>query len=184
LNMHTAAKPKRIPFELLLNKEQIHKRVMELGKEISHDYADRAPVMVGVMKGCMVFLADLVRQMNIPLEVEFISTAWYRPGTAQAGKVVLSGTFNADLKGRHVLIVEGIIDSGRTVNAILDHIRTLEPASIELVTLLDKPASHRKSVSAKYIGFSIGNEFVIGYGLDNTQKYRNLPYIGKVIEEK
>ncbi len=158
-------------------------RVAELGKEISRDYADKAPIMLGVMKGCMVFLADLIRQLNIPLEVEYISTAWYRKGTAQSGKIVLSGTFNADLRGRHVLIVEGIIDSGRTINAILDHISSLEPASIELVTLLDKPGSHRKSVGAKYIGFSIGNEFVIGYGLDNAQKYRNLPYIGKVIEE-
>ena len=184
MNLHPAAKLKRIPFELLINKEQIQKRVSEMGKDISRDYADKTPVMLGVMKGCMVFLADLMRQMNIPLEVEFISTAWYRKGTAQSGKVVLSGTFNADIRGRHVLIVEGIIDSGRTINAILDHITSLEPASIELVTLLDKPGSHRKSVSAKYIGFSIGNEFVIGYGLDNAQKYRNLPYIGKVIEEK
>src|SRR3989337_514096 len=161
--MHSVAKPKRLPFELLLNKEQIQKRLAEMGKEISRDYADKSPVMLGVMKGCMVFLADLIRQMNIPLEAEFISTAWYRKGTAQSGKVVLSGTFNADLRGRHVLIVEGIIDSGRTINAILDHISLLEPASIELVTLLDKPGSHRKSVSARYIGFSIGNEFVIGY---------------------
>jgi hypoxanthine phosphoribosyltransferase len=181
--LHPAAKPKRIPFELLINKEQIQKRVSEMGKDISRDYADKSPVMLGVMKGCMVFLPDLIRQMNIPLEVEFISTAWYRKGTAQSGKIVLSGTFNADIRGRNVLIVEGIIDSGRTINAILDHITSLEPASIELVTLLDKPGSHRKSVSAKYIGFSIGNEFVIGYGLDNMQKYRNLPYIGKVIEE-
>ena len=177
------AKPKRIPFELLLKKEQIQKRVSEMGKDISRDYADKTPVMLGVMKGCMVFLADLIRQINVPLETEFISTAWYRKGTAQTGKVVLSGTFNAEIRGRHVLIVEGIIDSGRTINAILDHINSMEPASIELVTLLDKPGSHRKSVSAKYIGFSIGNEFVIGYGLDNAQKYRNLPYIGKVIEE-
>lgn len=177
------AKPKRIPFELLLKKEQIQKRVSEMGKDISRDYADKTPVMLGVMKGCMVFLADLIRQINVPLETEFISTAWYRKGTAQSGKVVLSGTFNAEIRGRHVLIVEGIIDSGRTINAILDHINSMEPASIELVTLLDKPGSHRKSVSAKYIGFSIGNEFVIGYGLDNAQKYRNLPYIGKVIEE-
>ncbi len=183
MSTHQAVKPKRIPFELLLKKEQIQKRVSEMGKDISRDYADRTPVMLGVMKGCMVFLADLIRQMNVPLEVEFISTAWYRKGTAQSGKVVLSGTFNADIRGRHVLIVEGIIDSGRTINAILDHISSMEPASIELVTLLDKPGSHRKSVSAKYIGFSIGNEFVIGYGLDNAQKYRNLPYIGKVIEE-
>lgn len=177
-------RPKRVPFELLLNKEQIQKRVEELGKELAKDYAGKTPVFVGVMKGCMIFMADLIRHVNIPLEVEFISTSWYRKGTALAGKVVLTGTFNADLRGRHVLIVEGIIDSGRTVNAILDHIGSLEPATIELVTLLDKPGSHRQSVNAKYKGFSIGNEFVIGYGLDNTQLYRNLPYIGKVIDEK
>jgi hypoxanthine phosphoribosyltransferase len=184
LNSHPLTSPKTLPFELLLKEEQIRKRVAEMGREIAADYAGKSPVFVGVMKGCMIFLADLIRHINIPLEVEFISTSWYRKGTAQAGKVVLSGTFNAELRGRHVLIVEGIIDSGRTVNAILDHIRSLEPATIELVTLLDKPGSHRKSVNAKYKGFSIGNEFVIGYGLDNTQKYRNLPYIGKVIEEK
>jgi len=155
-----------------------------MGRQIAHEYTDKSPVFVGVLKGCIVFLSDLIRHMNIPLEVEFISTAWYRKGTEQAGKVVLDGTFNANLRGRHILIVEGIIDSGRTVNAILKHIRSLEPASIELVTLLDKPGCHREKVDAKYIGFSIGNEFVIGYGLDNTQKFRNLPYIGKVIEEK
>ncbi len=184
MSTQPAAKPKRLPFELLLNEEQIQKRVAELGKELTRDYADKSPVLVGVMKGCMIFLADLIRQMNIPLEVEFISTAWYRKGTAPAGKIVLNGTFNADLRGRHILIVEGIIDSGRTVNAILEHIATMEPASVELVALLDKPGSHRLSVKARYKGFSIGNEFVIGYGLDNTQKYRNLPYIGKVIEKK
>lgn len=184
MSTHPSAKPKPLPFELLLNKEQIQKRVAELGRAISREYADKTPVLVGVMKGGMVFLADLIREINIPLEVEFISTSWYRKGTAQSGKVVLSGTFNAQLRGRHILIVEGIIDSGRTINAILDHIGSMEPASIELVTLLDKPGSHRRSVNAKYKGFSIGNEFVIGYGLDNTQKYRNLPYIGKVIEEK
>ncbi len=184
MSTHQIAKLKRIPFELLLNKEQLLKRVAEMGKEISRDYSDKAPVVVGVMKGCMVFIADLIRQISIPLEVEFISTAWYRKGTAQSSKVVLSGTFNADIKGRNVLIVEGIIDSGRTINAILDHIRSLEPESIEIVALLDKPGSHRKSVKAKYVGFEIGNEFVIGYGLDNAQKYRNLPYIGKVIDEK
>jgi len=155
-----------------------------MGKEISRDYYDKVPVMVGVLKGCMVFLGDLIRQMNIPLEVEFLSTATYRKGKTAPGNLVLSGSFSADLKGRHVLIVEGIIDSGRTITAILGHIQSLEPATIELVTLLDKPASHRKSVDIKYRGFEIGNEFVIGYGLDNTQRYRNLPYIGKVIEEK
>ncbi|MGH8016168.1 MAG: hypoxanthine phosphoribosyltransferase [Candidatus Zixiibacteriota bacterium] len=184
MNSQPPTKPKPIPFELLLNKEQIQKRVGEMGRELARDYEGKVPVFVGVMKGCMVFLADLIRHVNIPMEVEFISTSWYRKGTEQAGKIVLSGTFNANLRGRHVLIVEGIIDSGRTVNAILDHVRTLEPATIELVTLLDKPGSHRQSVNARYKGFSIGNEFVIGYGLDNTQKYRNLPYIGKVIEEK
>lgn len=178
------AKPTTLPFELLLNKERIQARVAELGQAIAEDYRGRSPIFIGVLKGCVVFLADLIRQVNIPLEIEFISAASYRKGTVQSKEVVLGGASRADLKGRNVLIVEAIIDSGRTINSILEHIRSLEPASIEIVTLLDKPGSHRQDVEIKYKGFSIGNEFVIGYGLDNTQKYRNLPYIGKVVEDK
>ena len=173
-----------LPFELLLNEERIQNRVKELGHEIARDYRGRSPVFIGVLKGCVVFLSDLIRNINIPLEIEFISAASYRRGTVQSKEVVLGGASKTELKGRNVLIVEAIIDSGRTINSILDHIRTLEPASIEVVTLLDKPGSHRQKVDIRYKGFSIGNEFVIGYGLDNTQKYRNLPNIGKVVDEK
>jgi hypoxanthine phosphoribosyltransferase len=169
---------------MLLNKERIQKRVEELGRDISKDYSGRVPVFIGVLKGAVVFLSDLIRYISIPLEIEFITAASYRKGTVQSKQVVVGGASSSDLKGRHVLIVEAIIDSGRTINSILNHIQTLEPASIEIVTLLDKPASHRKDVRIKYKGFSIGNEFVIGYGLDNTQKYRNLPYIGKVLDDK
>lgn len=180
----TTTKHQTLPFELLITKERIQTRVAEIGRQITEDYRGKLPIFIGVLKGCVVFLADLMRHVNIPLEIEFISAASYRKGTVQSKEVVLGGASKSELKNRHVLIVEAIIDSGRTINSILDHIRTLEPSSIEIVTLLDKPGSHRREVDIKYKGFSIGNEFVIGYGLDNTQKYRNLPYIGKVLEEK
>jgi hypoxanthine phosphoribosyltransferase len=171
-----------MPFELLLDQQQIAKRIAELGKRISEDYTGRTPVLVGVLKGCVVFLADLMRRIKLPMELEFVSASSYRHGTKREENVVLGGTTCLPLKGRHVLIVEGVVDSGKTVSAILKEVSKLEPASVEVVTLVDKPGSHRKKVDIKYKGFSIGNDFVIGFGLDNTQKYRNLPFIGRVIE--
>ncbi|MFQ6007458.1 MAG: hypoxanthine phosphoribosyltransferase [Candidatus Zixiibacteriota bacterium] len=171
-----------MPFELLLDQKQIAKRIDELGKQITEDYAGLTPVLVGVLKGCVVFLADLMRKIKLPMELEFVSAASYRRGTKRDENVVLNGTTRLPLKGRHVLVVEGVVDSGKTVTAILKEISKLEPASVEVVTLIDKPGSHRKKMNIKYKGFSIGNDFVIGFGLDNTQKYRNLPFIGRVIE--
>ena len=169
-------------FEILLDRNSIERRVRELGKEIAQQYPDKTPVMLGVLKGCVVFLADLVRAMEIPMEIEFVSAASYRQGTKREKGVVLGGASTVPLKGRHVLLVEGIVDTGNTIKAILEEVNRQEPASVEIVTLLDKPASHRSRLDIKYKGFVIGNEFVIGYGLDNTQKYRNLPYIGRVLE--
>ena len=174
----------KLPFELLIDQEKIQKRVSEMAEEITREYCDKTPVFVGVLKGCLIFMADLIRQLNFPLEIEFISAASYRKGTDSADYLVLGGVSTTELKDRHVIIVEGIIDSGRTAQAILSHLKMMEPASLELVTLLDKPGSHRNRLDIKQIGFSIGNEFVIGYGLDNTQKFRNLPYIGRVLDEK
>ena len=174
----------KLPFELLIDQEKIHKRVSEMAEEITREYSEKTPVFVGVLKGCLIFMADLIRQLNFPLEIEFISAASYRKGTDSADYLVLGGASTTELKDRHVIIVEGIIDSGRTAEAIISHLKLMEPASLELVTLLDKPGSHRNRLDIKQIGFSIGNEFVIGYGLDNTQKFRNLPYIGRVLDEK
>jgi hypoxanthine phosphoribosyltransferase len=128
-------------------------------------------------------LTDLMREIKLPMELEFVSAASYRYGTTPSDSVALGGKLSISLKERHVLIIEGVVDSGKTVSAILRQIRKLQPASIEVVTLIDKPASHRMKLGIKYKGFSIGNDFVIGFGLDNTQKYRNLPFIGRVIEQ-
>ena len=138
--------------------------------------------MIGVLKGCLVFLSDLIRHVDLPLEVEFLSAASYTQGSAPDNTIEVFGARPVAMKGRHLLLVEGIVETGRTAAAMVRRLEQLEPASIEFVTLLDKPAAHRCQVSVKYSGFSIGNEFVVGYGLDNTQKYRNLPFIGRVID--
>ncbi len=172
-----------MPFELLFDQDRISQRIAELGKRITADYVGQTPVLVGVLKGCIIFLADLMRAIKLPMELELISAASYRYGKKQEDSVVLGGEFALPLRGRHVLVVEGVVDTGKTVLAVLKQIRRLEPDSVEVVTLIDKPSSHRKKLEIKYKGFSIGNDFVIGFGLDNTQKYRNLPFIGRVIEE-
>ncbi|MBN1212460.1 MAG: hypoxanthine phosphoribosyltransferase [candidate division Zixibacteria bacterium] len=170
------------PFELMLDQKKISQRVMQLGERISSDYTGESLVLVGVLKGCIVFMADLMRHIKLPVEIEFISAASYRHGIRREDDVVIGGGVAIPLKRRHVLVVEGIVDTGRTASVIVEKIRKMEPASVEVVTLLDKPASHRAKIDIKYKGFTIGNEFVIGFGLDNAQLYRNLPFIGKMIE--
>jgi hypoxanthine phosphoribosyltransferase len=167
----------------MLDQKVIARRVAELGSRISREYEGKEPVLIGVLKGCVVFLSDLMRQITIPVEVEFVSAASYRHGIHQDEEVIIGGGVSIDLKGRHVLLVEAIVDTGRTVSLILDKIGAMEPASIEIVTLLDKPTSHRTKLTIKYKGFSISNEFVIGYGMDNAQRFRNLPFIGRVVED-
>ena len=167
----------------MLDQETIARRVAELGGEISSEYEGKQPVLIGVLKGCVIFLADLMRHITIPVEVEFVSAASYRHGVHQDEEIIIGGGVSIDLKGRHVLLVEAIVDTGRTVSLILDKIGAMEPASIEIVTLLDKPTSHRTKLTVKYKGFSISNEFVIGYGMDNAQRFRNLPFIGRVVED-
>ncbi|MBD3404434.1 hypoxanthine phosphoribosyltransferase [candidate division GN15 bacterium] len=170
------------PIERLIDEEKIQKRVAELGQVISRDYAGKEPVMVGVLKGCLVFMSDLIRHINLPLEVEFISAASYRKGVHPDKNIEIADAMTIELSGRDILVVEGIVETGRTVSRIVQRIRDLEPASVEIVTLLDKPSAHRPGIELKYKGFKLGNEFVVGYGLDNTQKFRNLPYIGRVSE--
>lgn len=174
-------KPK--PFELLLAQDAIAQRITELGHQITHDYAGRTPVLIGVLKGCVIFIADLMRAIKLPLEVEFVAAESYRTGMKPDDDIKLDKILGQQFRGRHVLIVEGIVDSGRTVTTIMKELTAVEPASVEVVTLIDKPASHRRKLNLKYVGFSLGNEFVIGFGLDNTQRYRNLPFIGRMLED-
>jgi hypoxanthine phosphoribosyltransferase len=166
----------------MLERDRLARRIEELGKAINTDYADKPLIMLGVLKGCVVFLADLIRHIRLPIELEFVTPAPARIGDRKPGDIDFAGDSVESFRGRHVLIVEGIVDTGRTAAAIRDKLRSMEPASVEIVTLLDKPSSHRTPVHIKYKGFSIGNDFVIGFGLDNAQKYRNLPYVGRVID--
>ncbi|MFH2036485.1 MAG: hypoxanthine phosphoribosyltransferase [Candidatus Zixiibacteriota bacterium] len=169
-------------FDLLFSQDKIARRIREIGAEISRDYEDKDPILVGILKGCVVFMADLIRAISIPIEIEFVNATSYSNGQIQDDKVVLSDGPEVDLRNRHILIVEGVVDSGNTVDILIKNLSLMEPASIEIVTLLDKPNDRQKDVNIKYIGFDAGDDFVIGYGLDVSQKYRNLPFIGKVID--
>lgn len=172
------------PFEIMIHQGQLARRIEALGKQITADYADKPLVLLGVLKGCITFLADLMRHIKLPLEVEFVMPAPARIGSRTDEDITLAEDMERAVKGRHVLIVEGIVDTGRTARAAVNRLRQLEPASVEIVTLLDKPGSHRTPIDIKYKGFAVGNEFVIGFGLDNAQKYRNLPIIGRVIDSQ
>ena len=183
MNSPTEEKVQFKPFEILLNQDKIAARIKELGRQIAEDYAGETPVMLGVLKGCVVFLSDLMRQIELPMELEFVSAASYQKGRKRSDEIIFGSPVPIPLKGRHVLIVEGVVDTGRTVTTIRRKLAKLEPATMEVVTLVDKPASHRVEVDIKYRGFSVGNEFVIGFGLDNTQRYRNLPFIGRMIDK-
>ena len=176
-------KIERMPFELLLDQNTISRRVKELGKQITSDYTNETPLLLGVLKGCIIFISDLMRTIKLSLEVEFISAASYRKGSRSQADVEIGLVSSIPVENRHVLIIEGVVDTGKTVSTILKEVKKAKPASVEVVTLLDKPGSHQRKLDIKYKGFSIGNDFVIGYGLDNTQKYRNLPFIGRVLEQ-
>ena len=164
---------------VLLTNEQIQSRIRELGKELMRDYADKDPVFIGVLKGVVVFYADMIRQLKIPCEMEFMWISSYE-GTDSSGSVVVKRDISADIKGRHVLILEDIFDTGNSLSFVHKHLMAKEPASLKICTLLDKPSRRKPGVTlqADYVGFTIPNAFVVGYGLDYNEYYRNLPYIG------
>ena len=163
---------------ILLSEEQIHTRVRELGAEISRDYAGKAPLFVGVLKGCFIFMADLFREVTIHGSVDFMAVSSYGNGTSTTGAVKINKDLSQDIENRDVIIVEDILDSGITLSYLTKYLQNRKPSSICIATLLDKPARRRADVQAKYGGFTVPDAFVVGYGLDYDQKYRNLPYIG------
>jgi hypoxanthine phosphoribosyltransferase len=174
-----ALKSPRGQARAMISSARIHKRVAELGKQISELYADiETPlVMVVILKGATVFAADLLRSLSIPAELEFMRAASYGSATSSSGKLRLAHMVEGPLVGRHVLLVEDIVDSGRTVNAIAKRIRRLGPASLRLAALLDRPARREEDVQIDFTGFVIPDRFVIGYGLDYAGLYRELPGI-------
>ena len=165
--------------KVLLTEEQIRDKVAELGRILSEEYAGKDPVFVGVLKGVVVFFADMIRNIDIPCQIDFMWISSYE-GTSSTGSMVVKRDVSADIKGRHVLILEDIYDTGNSLNFTYYHLLAKEPASLKVCTFLDKPERRRPGVTVKpeYVGYTIPNEFVVGYGLDFNEQYRNLPYVG------
>ena len=165
---------------VIVTAEQIAEKTTELAKVIDSDYADREPLLVGVLKGAAMFMSDLALALERPSTMEFMAVSSYGSTTTSSGVVRILKDLDRDITGQHVLIVEDIIDSGLTLSWLLRNLASRNPASIEIVALLRKPEAVKVDVPVKYVGFDIPNEFVVGYGLDYAERYRNLPYIGRL----
>ena len=162
---------------ILISEEEIQKKVAEMGKKISQDLRDKDPLFVGVLKGCFIFMADLMRYVDIRCSMDFMAVSSYS-GTSSTGAVKINKDLSEDIEGRHVIIVEDILDSGVTLSYLKQYLMVRKPASISIATLMDKPARRKADVYADYSCFEIPDAFVVGYGLDYNERYRNLPYIG------
>ena len=165
--------------EVLLSERQIQAKVQELAKVLTEEYAGKDPVFVGVLKGVVVFFADIMRNINTPCQIDFMWISSYA-GANSTGNMQVKRDVSVDLKGRHVVILEDIFDTGNSLQYTYHHLLSKEPASLKICTLLDKPERRNPNVTVKadYVGFTIPNEFVVGYGLDFNEHYRNLPYVG------
>jgi hypoxanthine phosphoribosyltransferase len=164
--------------EILIDEERLQERIRDLGREISADYAGKELLLVGVLKGAVFFMADLMRSLTVPCEIDFMAISSYGAATDSSGVVRILKDLDINIEGRHVLVVEDIIDSGLTLSYLLRNLESREPADIEICSLLTKPDRREIDVPVKYVGFEIPNKFVIGYGLDFAERYRNLPYVG------
>lgn len=169
--------------KVLISRARIQAKVKQMARKISSDFKGKDPVLVGVLRGSFVFMADLLRDISIPVEVDFIAVASYSNGTKSAGVVRLNQDLSSSITGRHVLLVEDIVDSGLTLSYLLKNLKTRRPASLEVCTLLDKKERRKVQVPVKYKGFNIPDKFVVGYGLDYKQRYRNLPHVSWIEEE-
>ena len=168
--------------QILYTREEIYRRVSEIGAQISEDYRDKDPVFIGVLKGCFIFMADLMRCVSVNCSMDFMAVSSYR-GTTSTGAVSINKDLSAPIEGRHVILVEDILDSGVTLNYLKSYLQVRKPASIRIATLLDKPARRKADIYADYSCFDVPDAFVVGYGLDYNERYRNLPYIGILKEE-
>ena len=162
---------------ILISEEEIQKKVSEMGKKISDDFRDKDPLFAGVLKGCFIFMADLMRYVDIRCSMDFMAVSSYS-GTSSTGAVKINKDLSEDIEGRHVIIVEDILDSGVTLSYLKQYLMVRRPASISIATLMDKPARRKADIYADYSCFEIPDAFVVGYGLDYNERYRNLPYIG------
>ncbi len=164
---------------ILLTEDEIQTKVKELAALLSAEYADKNPVFIGVMKGVVMFFGDMVKNITVPCQIDFMWISSYS-GTESSGRTVVKSDVSQDLKGRHVVILEDIFDTGNSLSFVYQHLLDKQPASLKICTLLDKPERRKPGVAlqADYVGFTVPNEFVVGYGLDYNEYYRNLPYIG------
>ena len=169
--------------EILISADELQRKVSELGAEISRDYVSKDLVMVGVLRGAVVFIADLLRQLTVPCEIDFMAVSSYGSSRDSSGVVRILKDLDDSITGRHVLIVEDIVDSGLTLNYLMRNLQARDPASLEVCSLLTKPERRRVEIPIKYTGFEIPNEFVVGYGLDFAQRYRNLDHVALLPED-
>src|SRR6266508_894690 len=163
--------------EILVQPDELSRRVRQLGADITRDYAGRDLLLIGVLKGAVLFLADLMRALEVPCEVDFMAVASYGSSTDSSGVVRILKDLDAPIEGRDVLVVEGIVDSGLTLSYLMRTLKARDPASLEVCTLLTKPERRKVELPIRYVGFEIPNRFAIGYGLDHAERYRSLPYV-------
>ncbi len=164
--------------EVLFSEETLRCRVAELGAEITRDYQGKEPILASVLRGSYIFMADLARAIDLPVRVDFMSVSSYGKGTKSSGQVQITKDLSDEIEGKDLIVVEDILDSGNTLYYLLQVLQARHPASIRLCTLLDKPERRVKPITADYAGFTVPDAFVVGYGLDYAERYRNLPYIG------
>lgn len=169
--------------EVLISEEVLRDKVIELGKKITEDYKGKNLLLVCVLKGAVIFVSDLMKRIDLPLEIDFMAISSYGSDTKSSGVVRILKDLNSGIEGRDVLIVEDIIDSGLTLSYLVENLKARGPKSVEICTILDKPSRRKANIKIKYTGFQVPDEFVVGYGLDYAEKYRNLPYIAVLKEE-
>ena len=165
--------------KVLISEEELHARIRELGQQLTEEYRDKDPIVVGVLKGVVIFYADMIRELKVPCQMDFMWISSYS-GTTTTKQMVVKRDVSGDIKGRHVLILEDIFDTGNSLDFTYRHLMAKEPASLKICTLLDKLSRRNPGITlqADYVGFTVPNEFVVGYGLDFNEYYRNLPYVG------
>lgn len=169
--------------EIMYSKEQLTEKIREIGAQITKDYAGKDLLMVSILKGSIMVMADLMRAVDLPAQIDFMNVSSYGAGTETKGSVKILKDLDVDIKGKDVLIVEDILDSGVTLHNLIGMLKQRNPASIEICTLFSKPSRRKVDVEAKYMGFIIPDAFIVGYGLDYAEKYRNLPFVGVLKEE-
>lgn len=170
-------------FEILLSAADIQKRVNELGAQIAADYADKEIILIGILKGACLFMSDLMRAIDAPVSIEFMAVSSYGKATRSSGEVRIVKDLDVPVEGKHLLVVEDIIDTGLTLSYLLENLRSRGAASVRLASLLDKPEPRKVQVPVDYVGFEVPNKFLIGYGLDAAERYRNLPFIAVLHSE-